>query len=318
MDRISGTNYNPGPRFGFAWNPKNGKTVIRGGYGIAYDFIYLNPITNGRFLPPFYYGLTLPQGQVGVGANSVADILAGTSPFQAQGNATVGTFGTTIKNFGSRHLYRSESEKSADAAVQLDDRTSIVPRLGGARGIFGKQVGRTCSDAAAEFPAARPVHSADHARPATGAAGCRCLYGAQLRPQRLARRSGSNRIDPRFNGVSVVTSSANSNYNSLQASLATAIRGLVRIPLAYTWSKSIDDVSDALGVLETDISSPAGSVQPMRNNRAVSAFDVPQRVVLSTNSFPISRGSATSGCARRSTGGSSPAISRHRAGCRRI
>ena len=26
------TNYNPQPRFGFAWNPGNGKTVIRGGY----------------------------------------------------------------------------------------------------------------------------------------------------------------------------------------------------------------------------------------------------------------------------------------------
>jgi len=93
-------NYNPGPRFGFAWNPKNGKTVIRGGYGIAYDFIYLNPITNGRFIPPYYYSLTLPQGQVGVGANSVANILAGTSPFQAQGNALVGTFGTNITNLG--------------------------------------------------------------------------------------------------------------------------------------------------------------------------------------------------------------------------
>ncbi len=94
-------NLNPGPRFGFAWNPKGGKTVVRGGYGIAYDFIYLNPITNGRFLPPFYYSLNLPQGQVGVGANSIANLLAGTAPFQAQGNATVGTFGTTIQNFGT-------------------------------------------------------------------------------------------------------------------------------------------------------------------------------------------------------------------------
>jgi trimeric autotransporter adhesin len=94
-------NYNPGPRFGFAWNTKTDKNVIRGGYGIAYDFIYLNPITNGRFIPPYYYSLTLPQGQVGVGANSVANILAGTSPFQAQGNPLVGTFGTNITNFGS-------------------------------------------------------------------------------------------------------------------------------------------------------------------------------------------------------------------------
>jgi hypothetical protein len=49
--------------------------------------------------------------------------------------------------------------------------------------------------------------------------------------------------------------------------------------LAYTWSKSIDDISDALGVLETDVASPQDPFN-LRANRAVSAFDVPQRVVL--------------------------------------
>ncbi|HUQ95679.1 MAG TPA: carboxypeptidase regulatory-like domain-containing protein, partial [Bryobacteraceae bacterium] len=57
------SNYNWGPRLGFAYMPFNStRTVIRGGYGIAYDFVFLNPITNQRFLPPFIIGGSL-QGQ---------------------------------------------------------------------------------------------------------------------------------------------------------------------------------------------------------------------------------------------------------------
>jgi len=91
--------------------------------------------------------------------------------------------------------------------------------------------------------------------------------------------SRSNRIDGRFKNVSVVTSGATSSYNSLQAQLSKRFAGWYGFSLAYTWSKSIDDISDALGVLETDVASPQDPFN-LRNNRAVSAFDVPQRVVL--------------------------------------
>jgi hypothetical protein len=270
--------YNPGPRVGFAWNPRSGKTVIRGGYGIAYDFIFLNPITNGRFLPPFYYGLSLPQGQVGVGANSVANILAGTSTFQQQGNATVGTFGTTIKNFGAvtyidpnlrnpqtqqfsltveRQLFQGWVARVGYSGSKSDFLQATLPKNFLAPGLFTP-------------PATLAQQQAQQA------AG---IYSALNSGLSGSPTTTSNRIDPRFNNVSVVTSAATSSYNSLQASLSRRFAGWYGFSLAYTWSKSIDDISDALGVLETDIASPQDPFN-LRNNRAVSAFDVPQRVVL--------------------------------------
>jgi hypothetical protein len=46
---------NLAPRMGFSWDPlENGRMAVRGGYGIAYERLFNNSITNIRFNPPDY------------------------------------------------------------------------------------------------------------------------------------------------------------------------------------------------------------------------------------------------------------------------
>jgi hypothetical protein len=109
--------------------------------------------------------------------------------------------------------------------------------------------------------------------------------------------AGSSRIDPRFNGITFLESSANSIFHSGQLWVARRFAHGYAFTLSYTFSKSIDDISDALGVFGNDSS---GQQDPYnnRNNRAVSAFDAPHRLAIThhfepawmaTNSNPVLR-----------------------------
>ena len=270
------TNYNPGPRIGFAWNPRSGKTVIRGGYGVTYDFIFLNPITNGRFLPPFMYTFTLPGTQI-TGDNSIANIYAGTSPFQATGHSAVGSFGTTIKNFGNvgyidPHLTNPMYQQLSFTIEHEFANQWFV--TAGYSGSLGHHLTRTRSLNLVQ-PGLVPSATSYAQEQANAPAYQKVLAGING-----TSSTGSLRIDPRFNYLSVVQGTANSSYHSLQLHANRRFSGWYSLGAAYTWSKSIDDSSDALGVLANDTANQQDP-NNNRNNRSVSQFDVPHRFVLS-------------------------------------
>jgi outer membrane receptor protein involved in Fe transport len=104
--------HNFGPVIGFAWTPRilgNDKTVVRGGFRIAYDFSYYNLATNVEGSSPFTNLATIPNaggtGSAGLPPNITnldgANIAAALFPLAPKGNpgfATELQFGSNFRN----------------------------------------------------------------------------------------------------------------------------------------------------------------------------------------------------------------------------
>jgi hypothetical protein len=271
-------NTNWGPRLGFAWSPGgDAKTVIRGGYGIAYDFAFLNPIVNQRFLPPFIITGTLSGAASFTGNNTFARIVAGSADVQAQTLASAGRINPNITNYGA-----------ISPAIDQNLRNPQVQQwnLGVQREVWGGLVLKAAyvGTKSNYLQRTRPINLIVDARvvPATSVADETARL-PQYQAANAARNAGasgrSNRIDPRFNDINLLDSSANSNYHAFEFLGYKPFRNGYFLQVAYTAGKSIDDISDSLNVLVND--NP-GQQDPRnnRNNRAVSQFDAPQRLVV--------------------------------------
>jgi hypothetical protein len=270
-------NYNWAPRIGFAWTVgSDQKTVIRGGYGIAYDFIFLNPITNQRFLPPFIITGALTGLDSFTGGNSFANMVAGTATLQSETLAQVGNVATNVRNFGNVSPAIDQGLKNPQVhqfsfgvqrelpfglvakASYVGTKSNFLPRTRPLNLILGA-------------PAPATSVADETARLSQFTAAVSGSSGGATRP--------SNRIDPRYNDINYVESSATANYHSGQFEVQRRFAQGYMLNVAYTLSKSIDDNSDVLGVLIND-SSAQQDPRNNANNRAVSQYDIPQRLVI--------------------------------------
>ncbi len=270
------TSTNWGPRFGFAY-AINEKTVVRGGYGMAYDFIFLNPITNQRFLPPFMPTAVISGAAGFTGGNTFAALVAGNAPIQQETRAQVGQIPQNVRNFGNmspliQQNLRNPQVQQFSLGIQRELPYGMVWK-GTYVGTAGHYLQRSQNINLTNDPRLIPATSVadETARLATFLDIQTLQAGNAARP--------SNRIDPRFNVVQLLESSSNSIYNSFQMDISKRYSSGYLWNVAYTYGRSIDDGSDSLGVLVND-----GPVQQdprnNRDNRGVSQFDIQQRLVI--------------------------------------
>ncbi|MBV9182298.1 MAG: TonB-dependent receptor [Acidobacteria bacterium] len=266
--------WNPAPRLGFAWNPQRGKFVVRGGYGLAYDFIFFNPITNLRFSPPFVPSITVTTF---TGTNTWANLVAGTAQAQSDAKAAIGQFLSTQKNFGSISAVDQHLKNPRNQQWNL----GVEYSLGKDFVLKTSYVGAKNDHLLATLPI-NLVNPANVPAPATSIAdetARRTIFINSFRAQ-TGNASGTvvnNRIDPRFNAVNQVQSTADSIYHSWQTDVIKRLGRGLSFDANYTYAHSIDDASDALNVLVNDNPNLQDS-RNIRSNRGNSQFDIRHRV----------------------------------------
>ncbi len=272
-------NWNPAPRLGFAWNPRNGKFVVRGGYGIAYDFIYQNPITNLRFSPPFVNTVTILNF---TGGNTLANLVAGNAPAQAAATAAVGKFNSAQTDFGAFAPVDQNLANPRNQQWNIGVEYQVISDLVLKASYVGThndhlQVSMPVNLVApANIPAAPTSLADQNARIGQFTNAFNNEIGGAFGPK-------NNLVDPRFDNVTQIQSIGTSSYNSLQLEAIRRFKGGLTFDVNYTWSHSLDDISDALGVLINDSAGPLDASKPISFNRANSQFDVRNRAVLSYN-----------------------------------
>jgi len=203
---------NFGPRFGFSYDALgNQKMVVRGGFGINYDRIYNNVFENIRFNPPFFAIGELGGLSTGVPIdNNLAPALV-TYPYTGTSTFVTGPKLTPSIRAMDQDLVTPYYEQ-AHLGVQYQIARDFVWETNYV-GTFGHKL----TD----------------------------IEGRNIYDGRNSAGVDHSLINPNYGNISFRTNCCDSNYHGLQTTLRKRFTSGVEFNANYTYSKAMDDVSDA-------------------------------------------------------------------------
>ena len=293
----AGDHNNFGPRLGFAWDVfGDGKTSLRGGFGVAYEGTLYNPLSNSRWNLP-YYSFDEAIGGVGVPGNDIVygPTSCATSPCQQLTNVPV-VFSGPGTNPGNQGP-PSQAQNSGNISgwdptnPNFANLTGIVPPSG----IRDPYVYNFYLDIQREILPKTVIdikyvgtagHKLFRSEDINREPGSYLPAGATVVDNFGRTLTGlGGRLNGNYLKLREWENSVNSNYNSLQASVKRQMsRGLL-FNVDYTYSHSIDNGSTWHSGATTANGAGAGEGYTLDQtlpglDRGDSIYDIRQRLVV--------------------------------------
>ena len=261
-----GDHNNFGPRIGFAYDMfGNGKTALRGGFGVSYEGTLYNPLSNSRWNPPYYsFNQVIDPGYAGTGCGSPTGCLIYYGPQAPLGTGGVSSAAPSFTGPPDPNNFQGTDQKYT-AVGNIMGWNPTNPDLANLTGIIFPQgvrdpyvynyymgvqheiAPRLTMELNYVGTVAHKLFRAEQVNRVPGGAlpQGECIvdmFGRTLCSQK-SDFNQTGRPNPNYGRLRVWENVNNSVYNSLQVSLNKQMSRGLQFAFHYTWGHAIDNGS---------------------------------------------------------------------------